>query len=49
MEKLREEQQRSEDQNKKEEIERMAQEVEKHRDQPVQQLEVVGSFCGTVA
>ena len=45
----REEQQRLEAQSKKEEIERMAQEVEKRRNQPVQQSEVVSSFCSTVA
>ena len=45
----REEQQRLEAQRKKEEIERMTQEVEKSRDQPVQQSEIVSSFCCTVA
>ena len=44
----REEQQILEAQRKKEEIERMAQEAEKHRDEPVQQSEVVSSFCSTV-
>ena len=43
----REEQQRLEAQRKKEEIERMVQEVEKRRDQPVQQSEVVSSFFST--
>ena len=50
MERLeREEQQRLEAQRKKEEIERMTLEVEKNRDQPVQQSEIVSSFCSTVA
>ena len=50
MERLeREEQQRLEAQRKKEEIERMTQEVEKCRDQPVQQSEIVSNFCSTVA
>ena len=44
----REEQQRLEAQRKKEEIERMVQEVEKRRDQPVQQSEIVSSFHITV-
>ena len=44
----REEQQRLEAQRKKEEIEIMAQEAEKRRDEPVQQSEVVSSFCSMV-
>ena len=45
----REEQQRLEAQRKREETERMTQEVEKSRDQPVQQSEIVSSFYSTVA